>query len=105
MALNENGLILTVAQPQRLRHLMTALAATFCAATRLTATSYGSLALCHASLPFFACSCKQCGGPGCQDRPGGAAACCAKPIQFRDLPCTHNDAPCVIDKCGADNKG
>ena len=48
--------------------------------------SHGVPACCPAS-------CKECGGKGCANRPGGADNCCALNIQ---RPCESNGAPCLL---------
>ena len=42
-------------------------------------------------------SCGTCGGPGCNDRPGGSAACCGGTVQKAALSCDEHEAPCVLD--------
>jgi len=43
-----------------------------------------------------ALSCGTCGGPGCDARPGGAAACCSRAIQRAGRSCQRNPAPCAV---------
>ncbi|KAJ9468351.1 hypothetical protein DIPPA_30015 [Diplonema papillatum] len=40
--------------------------------------------------------CGTCGGAGCEQRPGGAAACCAPQIEEANATCAVNQAPCVV---------
>jgi hypothetical protein len=40
--------------------------------------------------------CGKCGGPGCNEQPGGAADCCAGTIQTANLSCTDHVAPCMV---------
>ncbi len=43
-------------------------------------------------------SCKECGNPGCESRPGGEKDCCYKGIiEFNNVSCEKNPAPCVIN--------
>ena len=46
-----------------------------------------------------AASCGQCGGSGCQNRPGGRAACCAGRVRDNAPACSDNgqQGPCVMD--------
>lgn len=40
-------------------------------------------------------SCRECGGTGCETRPGGAQNCCVGPIEASGKSCTNNPPPCV----------
>lgn len=41
-------------------------------------------------------SCGSCGGTGCSDRPGGAAACCVGAIRDSNRSCEEFAPPCVL---------
>lgn len=42
-----------------------------------------------------AASCGSCGGTGCDQRPGGAAACCTSSVTAAGASCSGNLPPCV----------
>jgi hypothetical protein len=46
---------------------------------------------------LFCCSntCGTCGGPGCDNREGGASACCVDSLQAANVPC--GDPPCIME--------
>jgi len=46
----------------------------------------------------FCCkdSCGSCGGPGCSQRPGGAAGCCVGHIENSQVSCDDSIAPCIV---------
>ena len=43
-----------------------------------------------------AASCRTCGGTGCSQRPGGAAACCTGSIKQSGRSCKYNLPPCIM---------
>jgi hypothetical protein len=45
--------------------------------------------------------CGKCGGPGCNDLPGGGAACCSGAITQANNSCADHAAPCVISSAAA----
>ena len=54
------------------------------------ATGGGSSACCHAS-------CGQCGGGGCEDRPGGSQACCVYGLVAANLACRdESSVGCIV---------
>jgi hypothetical protein len=38
----------------------------------------------------------KCGGSGCAERPGGAAACCSGGVRSTGIQCVDAEAPCLI---------
>ncbi len=42
-------------------------------------------------------TCGACGGTGCDQRPGGAAACCTSGVTASGASCSSNFPPCVMD--------
>ena len=51
----------------------------------------------EASPACCAPSCGGCGGAGCEERPGGEAACCHHAISTSGRFCNAQDAPCSMD--------
>lgn len=43
-------------------------------------------------------ACGSCGGPDCEQRPGGGPHCCSQQVKAADLSCEDGPAPCVVNQ-------